>query len=149
MHAFKHILIATEFDAAGHRALDAASELAAELHANLTLLHVQVAHARADNALRPSAREAPTADTHRQLDAALALARKHGGYCEALIRRGSAAQVITEIATECGAGLIVVGTHQRQGLPEFVLGSVAAEVVRMSAVPVLVVPLQRPSGAGQ
>jgi nucleotide-binding universal stress UspA family protein len=148
MHAFKHILIATDFNGAAQRALDAASELAAELHAKLTLLHVQSEPAPADDALLPSHKERAERRRH-QLEATLEIAQRRCRRCEAMIRKGSPAEEIVTAAAELGAGLIVVGTHRRPALPEFVLGSVAAEVVRTSAIPVLVVPLQPPSGPGR
>jgi nucleotide-binding universal stress UspA family protein len=39
------------------------------------------------------------------------------------------------------AGMIVMGTHGRRGLPRLVLGSIAEAVLRRATVPVLVVPL--------
>jgi len=47
---------------------------------------------------------------------------------------------ILRYATSVGADLIVMGTHGRQGLGHLILGSVAADVLRQSDVPVLVVP---------
>ena len=46
---------------------------------------------------------------------------------------------IVETAESSGADLIVMGSHGRSGLVGLVLGSVAAEVVRLSTVPVLIV----------
>lgn len=57
-------------------------------------------------------------------------------------RAGHAAETITNVATEIGADLIVMGTHGRTGLPHLLLGSVAEKVVRLSACSVLTV---RPS----
>lgn len=44
-----------------------------------------------------------------------------------------------------GCDTIVIGTHGRSGLPRALLGSVAERVLRMSSLPVLVVP-RRPEG---
>lgn len=52
----------------------------------------------------------------------------------------STALVIGEAAQELSAGLIVVGTHGRNGLSRLVLGSVAQEVLRTASVDVLAVP---------
>lgn len=47
---------------------------------------------------------------------------------------------ILACAKQFNADLIVLGTHSRTGLDRFLMGSVAENVVRHSAIPVLVVP---------
>ncbi len=59
---------------------------------------------------------------------------------------GHPAEAILHYAQEVGIDLIVVGTHGRRGWQRLVLGSVAAEVVRTSPVPVMTVHIGR-SGA--
>lgn len=49
----------------------------------------------------------------------------------------SPAVVILEVAAEIGADLVVLGTHGRRGATRLFLGSVAEEVVRHAACPVL------------
>jgi nucleotide-binding universal stress UspA family protein len=87
--------------------------------------------------------------TRPQLEAALSHARRRCRNCEVVIAVGSPAERIVATADDRGVGLIVLGTHGFRGLPDFVLGSVAAEVVRTSSIPVLVVPEPRPSGPGR
>jgi len=48
---------------------------------------------------------------------------------------------IVDTAKDLGAGVIVMGTHGRTGLPRLMLGSVAERVVRTAACPVMTVPL--------
>jgi len=45
---------------------------------------------------------------------------------------------VVERAKECNAGLIVISSHGRTGIPRFLLGSVAERVVRLAPCPVLV-----------
>jgi nucleotide-binding universal stress UspA family protein len=52
----------------------------------------------------------------------------------------SAADSIVEAASRLDCGLVAIGTHGRHGFRRAVLGSVADEVARRSAVPVLLVP---------
>jgi nucleotide-binding universal stress UspA family protein len=47
--------------------------------------------------------------------------------------------VLTRVADECEADLIVMGTHGRRGVQRFLLGSVAESLVRSTDIPVLVV----------
>ncbi|WP_233837799.1 universal stress protein [Paraburkholderia sp. ZP32-5] len=51
----------------------------------------------------------------------------------------SASTVLARLADEIDADLIVMGTHGRQGLQRFLLGSVAESLVRSTDKPVLVV----------
>lgn len=44
---------------------------------------------------------------------------------------------IVRAARECGAGLIVIGTHGRTGVEHVIFGSTAEKVVRMAPCPVL------------
>jgi nucleotide-binding universal stress UspA family protein len=52
---------------------------------------------------------------------------------------GTAAEGILEEAKNCGADLIVMGTHGRRGLVRLALGSDAQQVVQAAATPVLLV----------
>lgn len=61
------------------------------------------------------------------------------------LRTGSIAEAIVELGDDYDA--IVVGTHGRQGLSRFWLGSVAEKVLRLARKPVLVVPIGETSGA--
>ncbi len=58
---------------------------------------------------------------------------------------GSVAAVISELAREISADLIVVGTHSRTGTLKLLLGSVAEQILRDSDRDVLVVPPLRRS----
>jgi nucleotide-binding universal stress UspA family protein len=54
------------------------------------------------------------------------------------------AAMIVAQAQEWAADLIVMGTHGRRGLSRLALGSVAENVVRLSAVPVLLLRAESP-----
>jgi nucleotide-binding universal stress UspA family protein len=60
------------------------------------------------------------------------------------VRLSEPVHAITQLACDLEVHLVVVGTHGRQGLHRFLLGSVAEGVVRYAPCPVLVV---RPIGA--
>ncbi len=61
------------------------------------------------------------------------------GRIETMVLAGLPAGRIIEVASELGAGLVVVGSRGRTGLPHILLGSVALRVVQLSVVPVTVV----------
>ncbi|HEY3253325.1 MAG TPA: universal stress protein [Polyangiaceae bacterium] len=52
----------------------------------------------------------------------------------------TAAHCIVQLASDLGADLILLGTHNRKGIERFLLGSVAAATVRDARCPVLVIP---------
>jgi nucleotide-binding universal stress UspA family protein len=56
----------------------------------------------------------------------------------------SPAHGIAQLASDIGADLIVVGTHNRRGVERFLLGSVAEGTVRYAHCPVLVIPAGQP-----
>jgi len=53
---------------------------------------------------------------------------------------GAAADGLVELASELGADLILIGTHNRTGFGRLFLGSVAEGTVRKARCPVLVIP---------
>jgi nucleotide-binding universal stress UspA family protein len=61
---------------------------------------------------------------------------------EGVIREGSPSAEIVAYAEEAGCDLVVMGTHGRQGLDHFLLGSVAERVVRTAKVPVLTIRVE-------
>lgn len=68
------------------------------------------------------------------------------------VRRGVPHRVILDYVDERDCDLVVVGTHGREGVERFVLGSVSERVIRLSPVPVLAVPADEaaePDGEGR
>jgi nucleotide-binding universal stress UspA family protein len=56
------------------------------------------------------------------------------------VRLGEPAAVLAEVAADCGAELIVVGSRGRGAWRSAVLGSVSSDVARLAPCPVLIVP---------
>jgi nucleotide-binding universal stress UspA family protein len=56
------------------------------------------------------------------------------------VHRGDPRQAVLRFALRRGTDLIALGTHARRGLARFLLGSVAAEVLRSARCDVLLVP---------
>ena len=59
---------------------------------------------------------------------------------QSMVRSGSAAPVILDVARELEADLLVLGTHGRSGLQRLMLGSLTETVMRKALCPVLTVP---------
>ena len=56
-----------------------------------------------------------------------------------LMKQPPTPDAILQTLEECGANLIVMGTHGRRGFSRLLMGSVASFVLRTSPVPVLTV----------
>jgi nucleotide-binding universal stress UspA family protein len=137
----KTILVPTDFGESAERALAYAIELAKPLAAEVVVLHTyEIPMVGFPDGTLVSTAELST----RLLDGAkvgLAEAvRKHEGSgvaLRSLVKEGDTWRAILATAEDVSAGLIVMGTHGRRGLPRALLGSVAEKVVRMATCPVL------------
>jgi nucleotide-binding universal stress UspA family protein len=143
MTNFRAVLVPTDFGEPAGRALDVAIELAAKFDAKLTLLHVYQVPTQPYDYVVVLPLEEHARSAQRELDAELAKLKPRYPNCDGLVESGRAAERIVEVAATRGAGIIVMGTHGRRGLPRFLLGSVAERVVRTSPVPVLTVPAEQ------
>jgi nucleotide-binding universal stress UspA family protein len=144
----KKILAPTDFAPSSQVADDLALELAQRFHVPLVLLHVY----QLPTTIGKGLPTLPISDYVRLIEdsAQSALnneaARLSGKGVEVtttlvstVLKSGSAWEEILEAAKKLDAGLIVMGTHGRRGLPHALLGSVAEKVVRLSPIPVLTV----------
>lgn len=135
------ILVPTDFGAGSDAALAYAVELAATLRAQVVLMH---AYEIPVLGFPDGAMIAAAELTSRMLEGARTgleqSARAHEGSgvtIRTIIKQGDAWRAILETAEEVGAGLVVMSTHGRRGLPRALLGSVAEKVVRTATCPVL------------
>ncbi len=65
--------------------------------------------------------------------------RESGVHFQTVIRDGRAASVISQVAEEANADVVLVGRRGRGGMAELLLGSVSHELVLHSRRPVLVI----------
>jgi nucleotide-binding universal stress UspA family protein len=138
---FRKILIAIDDSEQCQAALQTAAQLAMELGASLTLVHVlDLQHALVpevavfDDRLAAELRDrgnALLAGAEASLPDELDVARQ--------MPQGMPADAIVQTARDINADLIVMGTHARGRLATLVLGSTAAEVLRRAPCPVVVV----------
>lgn len=63
--------------------------------------------------------------------------------CDVRVLLGKPAEVILSQAINCRAGMIVLGSHGSEVVGENILGSVVSTVLKMTRVPVYMVPLVR------
>jgi nucleotide-binding universal stress UspA family protein len=151
---FDRILLATDFSEASDGALEEAIRLAKESGAILIVTHAfqvppstTVSYVPAnvfqeyEGALRAAASD--------RLSGLLDRIRSQGVEARLLLVEGFADEEIVEAAAREKADLVVIGTHGRQGVARFFLGSVAARVVATCPCPVLTVRPSRESSSGR
>ncbi len=151
----KRILFASDFSPASGPAFALARRLARALHARLILIHAyeRVVPVAAGGPMMMPATLPPTViddlwaeakrTGQRGLDRLAAAARRDRLRVAVRLEAGPPAAAIVRTAKRERAGLVVLGTHGRTGLPRLLLGSVAERVVRIAPCPVLTVPRHR------
>ena len=133
--AIRNILFATDLDVSAQPALFCAKNLARRYNAVLFTVNVSP-HMPFVEAAEPDA-EQIRLDAEQKL-AALTKPFKDIKHKE-MIERGEVPEVLSKLVEENDIDLIVIGTGARTGLEKLLLGSVAEEVFRTAACPVLTV----------
>jgi nucleotide-binding universal stress UspA family protein len=145
----KHILVPVEFFSAdSNAALDVTATLAQGLGAHVQLLHVLSPESSLEGMVPGDDDDNPDVDEQKRALAGLArLAsslRSDGvGSVEVLAVQGNPAERILRHAHDETVDLIVMGTHGRGGLSEFLVGSVAGSVMKRAGCVVVTVHAPR------
>ena len=146
MIAMKNILVATDFGEAADCALGYGRELAARFGATLHVLHVaENAYITAFGAetyasFAPDMQREIEASAHRRLREALIDSDGSGpNTIPVVMTSSSPAFAIVDYAGVNEIDLVIMGTHGRNVVQHFLMGSVAERVVRMAPCPVLTV----------
>ena len=142
MASFKRILVPVDFSDASGRALDTALGLAADLGAEIKVIHIHQVQAQymiegglyapeldEDELIEKRKKELDKFVEEHKRD--LDIARE--------VRAGLPEKEILDIAGDFKADLIVMGTHGRTGLSHLLMGSVTERTIGYAECPVLVV----------
>ena len=137
---FQTIVLAVDGSEHAEKAAELAAELAREGHDELVVLHV--------TELLPPRFQVNTELDYQGDREAIELARGYAADMEAdglkvrvelrHSQYGHVARIITNLAEELDAGLIVMGSRGRADLSALLLGSVAHKVLHLSRRPVLI-----------
>lgn len=139
----KTLLVPTDFGESSEAATAYAVELARAFGASVVVLHAYeipmvgfpdgtlVATAELATRVLEGAQEG--------VDRVVETNASSGVAVRGLVKQGETWRSILDAVEELGAGMIVMGTHGRRGLPRALLGSVAEKVVRTAPVPVLTI----------
>jgi nucleotide-binding universal stress UspA family protein len=143
MPSIKKILAPIDFSEVSNRSLDYAIDLAAQIKAAVSVVHVYEipVYAFPEGAIitPPDVATDLANRAQKSLDAAVAARRDRGVEISGTLTNGSPREEILRLAKEGNVDLIVMGTHGRRGLPRAILGSVAERVIRTSDIPVLTI----------
>ncbi len=140
MQTVTRILVPLDLHSVSEAKIPVAAAQARAFGAELVLLHVCAQERAAGDTVSPVEAQART-----YLDAVAAPLHADGLTARPLVRWGAPAGVILAEIVAQRADLVVLGTTVRRGLTQWLLGSVAEEVVAKATCPVLLV--QTPDGA--
>lgn len=137
---FSHVLVPHDFTAAADRAVTVAVELAGSAGGEVTVLHVIAPfYPLRDLTYAPHVLDAPALEARvlSRLERHVApFGGERGVRC--IVTTGNPGQRIVQAAE--GASCIVMPTAGRTGAAHALIGSTAERVVRLSPVPVVVLP---------
>jgi universal stress protein A len=132
------IMFATDFSPASYPASLYAAALAAHFECVLTLVHVFLPSPSAQEA---EARGGIASEQRKLLQQRLALTTtalaRDAGKATSLLLEGDPSVVLPKLANESSGAILVLGTHGGNSLEHHLLGSVAENILRRSAIPTL------------
>lgn len=141
MIRLRNILCATDFSSSSDTAMSYAAAIARRYDSQLYLAHV--IRPEAYQLVPPAAIEAALEQTRlyaeQQMSEVLVSGRLRGIPHQVLIGEGEFWPVLSEMLLKNEVDLVVAGTHGRTGVRKLLLGSVAEEMFRLAACPVLTV----------
>lgn len=138
---FSKILLPTDFSDCSAEAARVARLLAERFGSRVVVLHVLDEPAALDPMFRGDVplemlRTRMEQFARESLDAFLAAHFSGFAELDTMLASGIPYREIIGKARECGAGLIVIGTHGRTGVEHVIFGSTAEKVVRNAPCPV-------------
>ncbi|QHS16422.1 universal stress protein [Halopenitus persicus] len=137
---YDQILVPTDGSPAANAAIDHAIDLAKRYDARIHALYVVDGSAYSTlEAGSEIVLEALESEGEEATDRVAEAAAEAGVETVTSVVNGTAYRTITEYVDDNAIDLIVMGTHGRQGIDRYLLGSVTERVVRTADVPVLTV----------
>lgn len=135
-----NILVPIDFSPCSEHALDYACALAGKLGARIHVVNaIGTTLPELSVALTDQMISRIRHDNAAAIDKLIQPRRALASFGEVAVVDDEARDAILKTARAVHADLIVIGTHGRRGLPRMLLGSVAEDVLRRAACPVLAV----------
>jgi universal stress protein A len=136
----KSILVPMDFSKISEKALEYAVPLAKQFGAKISVLHVMEPPPYSiDLTYLPMGEGFPIGSMKKELEALATKTIEPNLLKDVIVQIGTAFEVITNVARDLEADLIVITTHGHTGLKHVFMGSTAERVVRHAPCPVLVV----------
>ena len=146
MFAPKSILVPTDFSEYSDKALMAAEDIARQFNAKIYLLHVVEALPQLcadqyclDPLIIKQVEEESLRSARQKMQDELSRIKAAGVETEIEVREGTAYREILKEQQEKQIDLIVIASHGRTGLINYLIGSVAEKVARSARCPVLLI----------
>ena len=136
---YERILVPLDGSELAEVALPYAEELAGRLGSEITLIHVYESAESEYQQMHQAYVEKMVEVTKQGAERFLAKSKAKAVKVKSALLVGHPAEQIVDYADEQNAGLIIIATHGRSGITRWVLGSVAAKVVRAAKQPVALI----------
>lgn len=135
--SWENILLSTDGSKYNDVAVARAIDLAGEHSSKLTVVSAVFTNEEF-SALAPAMVNELVGQAKSYVDAVVKKTEGKGLSVATVVKEGEPHQVITEVAAETGAHLIVMGSHGRKGLTRLLMGSVTERVIGFANCPILV-----------
>jgi len=142
----KNILVTIDFDENIEPLVDKAFEIANAFHSKIWLLHIAapepsfVGYEVGPQYIRDWRAEDLRTE-HRQLERFTRELEEKGIKTEGLLIQGATIEMIISESKKLNIDLIIAGHHERSFFYNAFVGSVSAQIIKKSKIPVLIVPV--------
>ncbi len=144
----KNILVTIDIDKSDQLLIDKAFQLADAFGSKIWIVHIAapdpdfVGYEVGPQYIRDS-RAADLREEHRQIQEYVTMLNKKGINAEGLLVKGATIKMVIEEAKKLNADLIIAGHHEHSFIYNALIGSISAEIINKSIIPVLIVPLEK------
>tara|TARA_R110001599_G_scaffold12590_4_gene58921 strand:- start:19682 stop:20116 length:435 start_codon:yes stop_codon:yes gene_type:complete len=143
----KNILVTIDFSKNEKKLIDKAFQLAESFNSKLWLMHIAapdpdfVGYEVGPQYIR-DARASELREEHMKLKEYSTALKRKGVVSEGLLVQGATIEMIIEESKKLNIDLIIAGHHKHGFFYNAFVGSVSAELIKKSKIPVLIVPLE-------
>ncbi|AKP51838.1 universal stress protein [Cyclobacterium amurskyense] len=143
----KNILVTIDFSKNEKQLIDKAFQLAESFNSKLWLMHIAapdpdfVGYEVGPQYIR-DARASELREEHMKLKEYSTALKRKGVVSEGLLVQGATIEMIIEESKKLNIDLIIAGHHKHGFFYNAFVGSVSAELIKKSKIPVLIVPLE-------
>jgi len=143
----KNILVTIDFNNSEQLLIDKAFQLAKAFDSKIWLIHIAapdpdfVGYGPGPQYVRDS-RASELRNEHKLIQEYAAKLKEKGVNAEGLLIQGATIETIMEESKKLKADLIIAGQHEHSFLYKAFVGSVSAQIIKKSKIPILIIPLE-------